>query len=181
MVDDAAFPGRLHFVGHAVRDIINRLPFVLDGELQNSRVEYAAHLDLIAPLWQSPDLFQPTDTAPVTIDTVSVSVPVARQINELVKQHRASRKRDRFGELIQRLPPNGSTRAPIDPRVTRQFKSLHDWFMRHTHLRETTSSTTPEDALRARFDNFERLIHCYVGQFFTAAAALDDILQQANK
>jgi hypothetical protein len=38
-----------------------------------------------------------------------------------------------------------------------------------------------EAELQARFDSFEGILHSFVGDFFTGARELDEILLQANQ
>ena len=51
LVDDGEyFPGRIHFIAHAVRDISDRLVYVLDPQLKAGRVQYENEMDRIEKL-----------------------------------------------------------------------------------------------------------------------------------
>lgn len=50
MIDDGEFPGRVHFIAHAVRDIADRLAYVRP-QLRGNRVQYENALDRIARAW----------------------------------------------------------------------------------------------------------------------------------
>lgn len=51
LIDDGDFPGRIHFVAHAVRDISDRLIYVLDPQLEAARVQYENAMDQIEKHW----------------------------------------------------------------------------------------------------------------------------------
>src|SRR5688572_26801818 len=51
LILDPTFSGRIHFIAHAVRDIADRLVFVLDDRLESGRVQYENCLDVIAKDW----------------------------------------------------------------------------------------------------------------------------------
>src|SRR5437764_12227451 len=46
-------PGYVHFVCHAVREIGNRLPDVVLGMQDGSRLDYKVHMDTIASMWHN--------------------------------------------------------------------------------------------------------------------------------
>ena len=51
MVEDESFPGRIHFVWHAIREIRNRLPDAVAGPVYSSNLEYSDLIEKIAKLW----------------------------------------------------------------------------------------------------------------------------------
>ncbi len=58
LLNEGDFPGRIHFIAHAVRDIADRLVFVLDPQLKGRRVQYEQEMDGIEKLWPELQTFQ---------------------------------------------------------------------------------------------------------------------------
>ncbi len=174
------FPGRVHFIAHAVRDIGNRLVFVLDPQLRTSQVQYANQLDLIEPLWPNIQDLEETDEQAVR-DTVSIDYKLAARIDSLIAAHRDSRRNPSNLDLLFRyLMRSEPSRADVNRRVIRDFKMNWQYFMKLAHLRDVPTEFE-EAELQARFDTFEGILHSFVGDFFTGARELDAILLQANQ
>lgn len=182
LLEAVRFPGRVHFVAHAVRDIADRLVFVLDGHLEGSRVQYEQKLDQIGVLW--PELRtlrqdgRPADIA----GTVSINNSVVSLIDDLVKAHRDRRQRPSNSELLFRfLMRNEPSRAEVNDRLVADFKGTREWFMSLTHLRHKQAPQVDESELQRQFAKFEGMLYSFVGDFFAVIAELDDALQHANK
>ena len=181
MLLDETFPGRLHFIAHAVRDIADRLIFVLDQDLPESRAQYDNHLDRIEPLWIDPVAVsgESDDSSP---ESVTIGSKVASLINTLVTDHRERRERPSKYELLFRhLMRNEPLTASANRRLAQDFKRVHKWFVACAHLRRDTSAALIEESeLQLLFASFEGMIHSFVGDFFTGTAELDEILRQTN-
>ena len=172
------FPGRIHFIAHAVRDIADRLIYVLDPQLEGSRVQYENELDNIEKIW--PSLATLSDNKSVE-DEVAIDYKVALKINDLVKAHQDRRKRPSNYELLFRyLMRNEPLRGETNQRLVGDFKKTRKWFMDKTHLRKKALKVS-EAELQMQFNNFEGMIHSFVGDFFTVIKEIDEILQQTNE
>lgn len=181
LLDDMDFPGRVHFIAHAVRDIADRLIFVLDPQLKGSRVQYANELDRIEKLW--PEIQTIGDVSDLTDgrETVTIDYLLASMIDSLVKAHRKRKKRPSNYELLFRfLMRNEPSRAALNQRLVADFKKMRDWFMKLTHIPAKKVPEVDEDKLQTQFSKFEGMLYSFVGDFFTGTAELDEILQQAN-
>ena len=180
MLDDPEFPGRIHFIGHAIRDITNRLAFVLNTQLQGRRVQYEDRMDAIAEEWPGLALLDADGDG--ANDHVPMPVAVARRIDSLVNDHRNRREQpSNFDLLFQHLASENPNRGPVNVRIVQEFKRVHNWFMDRTHLPRTEGQIVPEDELRQQFQRFEAMLYAFVGDFFTGRAELDNVLQQANR
>jgi len=178
----AAFPGRVHFIAHAVRDIADRLVFALDADLASTRVQYENHLDAIQGQWPSLDHSLQESGSLAGADTIPIPLSVARRIDNLVVEHRNRRERPSQYELLfQRLATQDPSRAMINQRLVASFKEIRQWFMSLTHLRRSAPPEVGETELCGRFEAFEKTLHSFVGSFFTGTQELDAILQQANR
>jgi len=182
LLDEEEFPGRIHFIAHAVRDIADRLVFVLDPQLKGSRVQYDNDMDKIEKLWPQFQTIQGSNEETVAQDTVHIDCKVASMIDTLVRSHRERRQHPSNYELLFRfLMRQEPTKAQVNQRVVSDFKKMRKWFMRITHLRGKKAPEIDENELRTQFNNFEGMLYSFVGEFFTGAAELDEILQQANQ
>lgn len=181
LLGDESFPGRIHFIAHAVRDITDRLVFALDSQLTSKQVQYANKLDDLVEPWSKVKGIASTNDASVTHDSVTIDQTLASIIDSLVSDHCARRQAPSNYELLFRyLMRSEPTRANVNQRLVAEFKEMHDWFMRLAHLRAKRPPDIPEEELNTQFNRFEGMIHSFVGDFFTGTAELDDILQQAN-
>lgn len=177
-----SFPGRIHFIGHAVRDIADRLPFVLNPQNDPHRVQYEEHLDTIQKQW--PAIDKPTSSKKQlgADEVVSIPLLLARQIDKLVNEHRTRRSRPSNAQLlIEYLTRMHSSSGGANLRIVEQFKDIRKWFMGLTHLRVTEAPDVGQSELLAKFEAFEDTLHSFVGNFFTGTGDLDAILKQANE
>ncbi len=182
LVGNASFPGRVHFIAHCVRDISDRLIFVLDSTLDGSRVQYEQVCDSIAKEWPQLDELFPSSSFPTVTDTVPIPLQVAQRIDQLLSAHRSRRSGpSKFELLFVRLNQNDPSQPELNQRIVKEFQQTREWFMRLTHLRRGEPPIVDERELRLRFESFEKILHSFVGNFFTGIRELDAILQQANK
>jgi hypothetical protein len=169
------------FIAHAMRDIADRLPVVLDKQEEESRVQYDNALDLIEQWWPRFDALTRTDTLPGDVDSVSVPFIVAKHINDLVVKHRKRRDGSPYERLFCLLTPKefASRGLGLPTRVAKGFERTRDWFMAHAHFPRESTEEVDEKELRAQFGRFETILHSFVGRFFTSTKELDDVLNQA--
>ena len=124
LLSQPGFPGRVHFIAHAVRDIADRLVFVLDPQLKGSRVQYESEMDKIVKDWPKLEVFNDT-CALDQPDTVQINYVVASRINLLVKVFRhLTIPFTAFG--IRGTSAAESTRSPavhFRPRLTTDWLS----------------------------------------------------------
>ena len=174
------FPGRIHFIAHAVRDIADRLIYVLDPQPSTARVQYENSLDIIEEEWPPVQAISNGAELP-SREVAAIPYSLAVRIDKLVAEHRERRKRPSQYELLFRyLMRRTRTQSDANQRLVRDFKKNREWFMKLTHLRVGAEPTVDEAELQSRFAAFERMLHGFVGNFFTGIKELDDILQQAN-
>jgi hypothetical protein len=182
MLGEHSFPGRIHFIAHAVRDIADRLITVLDPQVDAKRVQYENELDRIEKHWPTIDAIGDDKVEPDNQDTVRLEFKVAVMIDSLVRAHRARRRNPSNYELLFRfLMRQEPSRSEVNERLVRDFKKVRHWFMERTHLRTKKTPLVDESELNAQFSKFEAMLHSFVGDFFTGTAELDEILQQANR
>lgn len=182
LLDNQRFPGRVHFIAHAVRDIADRLIFVLDPQVEGTRVQYEGEMDAIERQWPKLDPIEERSDKSAVHDGISINRHLAARIDALVQAHRERRRRPSQYELLFRyLTRQGLYQGEANQRLVSDFKKTRDWFMKLTHLRRDKPPQVGEDELQTQFSKFESMLHSFVGHFFTGIAELDEILQQANQ
>jgi len=182
LLNEGDFPGRIHFIAHAVRDIADRLVFVLDPQLKGRRVQYEQEMDGIEKLWAELQTIQGTNDGAAAQDTVPIDYRLASKIDALVRAHRERRQRPSNYELLFRfLMRQEPSQAEVSKRLVSDFKKMRKWFMELTHLRGNEAPKVDENELHTQFNKFEGILYSFVGGFFTGTAELDEILQQTNR
>lgn len=186
-----AFPGRVRFVAHAVRDIRNRLPDVIAGPKAGGTVQYKNRLDDIANLWKKygipldsslPAKVSEGDALPSNNDIPALPYPLFQKVASLVRDHeRTSEKRS---EAARRLflaidPNNRVSEATLRPRI-QYWLDTTEWFVERAHNRGQKDTEMGDDELKTRFESFEYALSAMVREFFKTVVDLDEILEQAN-
>jgi hypothetical protein len=184
-------PGYTRFVGHAVREIRNRLPSVISGSTSGEQLQYKNRLDEIIKICKKSGF--PTDgTLPVV---ASVPNPVesrptncvlpfelAHSFTELIGDHEKARERPR--DTAKRLfiglrPENQKFVDTLRPAIT-QWLEVTGWFMSITHDNDRVDAGVDGNELVQKFELFETTLNAIVQQFFTTTDALDEILEETN-
>jgi hypothetical protein len=182
LLDDPAFPGRVHFIAHAVRDIVDRLPYVLDPQPASSRVQYENRMDQIAKLWSS---LQPLDASrddSKRNSEVTIELKVAKLIDSFVLEHLGRpRRRSNHELLFKILMRKEPSQAAVSQLLLSEFEDVRQWFMAFAHLPATKPREVSHEELCSQFTKLEGMLHSFVGDFFTGTAPIDEILRQANE
>ncbi len=182
LLHDRHHHGRVHFIAHAVRDIADRLVFVLDPQLEGNRVQYEATLDKIMNKWPNLNKITNNDNKDFQHNLVTIDYDLAIMIDSLVKDHQKRRKRPSNYELLFRhLMRNEPSQGVVNERVIADFKKMRKWFMDRTHLRTKEAPQIEESELKTQFNKFEGMLYSFVGDFFAGTQELDEILYQANQ
>lgn len=180
LLEDRSFPCRVHFISHAIRDIADRLVYVLDPRLESSRVQYENELDRISEGWPVLNDLQDTNRSDDLNSDISIPYELAVRIDSLVKSHIERRNRpSSYDLLFQYLMKNEPRKGLSHERIAREFKKVRGWFMERTHLRKE-GLEFDEEELRAQFMRFEGILYSFVGDFFTVKVEIDEILRRAN-
>ena len=91
-----AFPGRTRFIGHAVREIRNRLPDAFSGAIRGQRLDYTKRVAAISTAWRAGGLHEPLIPNDVEFRSpsagdsrylVGIAPEVHQLINDLVTDH----------------------------------------------------------------------------------------------
>ncbi len=174
--EDPRFPDRVLVIAHAVREINNTLPEVLDSSSKRNRLEYRNHLDDISSEWPSISLVDAKNISEEA--TVSIKIKTALRIDCLIEEHR--KERDNFAQfdiLFKILTRAQPSRGDINSAIVRDFKNTHGIFVRWSKKRTLIDNPPTESDLIKCFRKFENTLYSFVGNFFESLKKLDELLK----
>jgi hypothetical protein len=182
------FPGRTRFIGHAVREIRNRLPETITG-VKSELFQWKNQLDGIVYDWRRAG-FALDGSLPVSatteVGTPSDDVPISRKllqkISILLAEHAAARERPE--ETARRLfegvdPRNQNARETLVP-IVKQWLEVTTWFMAITHDSGRIDEAIGREELQGQFELFETILAALTREFFKTLGDLDEILEETN-
>lgn len=184
-------PGSARFVAHAVREVCDRLLYYVHGT-GVSQLQYTNRLDSIARKWKQSGF--PTDGS-VALDSTTeaerllptdhVAVPrgVFREVDELIKDHLASRKKpeDVARDLFRTVATESEEWLDQLRPSLLQLVEVRKWFVARVHDSGDTKATRMTEEFWSQFDLFERTLASLVRRFFATTEELDAILEDANR
>ena len=188
MLCQDSLPGRTRFIGHAVREIRNRLPDAIAGPTRGPRLDYVKRVEAIGAAWTDAGLGRPANPngdllPPPTANETggqSITIPaeVFRLIDALINDHRSvpetrAGATSRFFEAC--APENKNQRETMRP-VIRHWMDVTDWFMDRTHDSGKTDAACDPREFRRRFELFESTLSSLIGAFYASMDELDEIL-----
>jgi hypothetical protein len=194
LLDDDAMPARGRLLAHCAREIINRLPDYLNLPVPTGQIQYVPALDRIAPLWQeetnlagaSAGLAESTahDGSLTEPPTMSISVELHRQIDQLVTTHLQSRMtaRQKLRVVIEAAgqPGGGFSQGQLDT-LARHWDALRKWFVERVHVPATPGTQEDFAEYVARFNTLEDILYSVLCPFYGPLEELDEILEKTNR
>lgn len=195
MIYENHLPGHTRFIAHAVREIANRLPDVIDGQREGGYLDYKSKVDSLDREWKESGL--PTDLSlPIKVSEAGrhlndgeVGIPISLYLKlaELLKEHRDARERP--AEKAKRIfKSKGKTRAyrnykgkEVNLRIlVKSWKDIIDWFKQFVHDNGKRDADIDVNRMQENFEIFESFLFGVVGPFFETLEEIDEILGKAN-
>lgn len=182
-----SFPGRVHFITHAIREIGNRLPTALGPKVKKKEAGYEDHTRTIRRRWLVEGL--PADGKPPqplggSVPSASgprrheVTVGLLRAVGKLIAAHdkaeanREARERAKFGDLSD-LGSNPSY-------VIKYWGRWADEAVEFAHAREEPLPAEKDAEWVAKFYAFEQELMAIARPSYENLDALDGLLGEAN-
>lgn len=186
MACDEAFPGRVWFVAHAIREIRNRLTDAMGGEVAVSRTNYKELTAEVHTQWVqdglpedgTPSVDAPAEPSAADLGRREVSGELLKAVGALVAGHIAatdnneSRARRLF-EAAGGGPPPGY--------VVRGWLKETRWANAYAHVRNKPLGSEDEQALVGHFRGFEQTLKAIANPSYENMDMLDEILDAANR
>ena len=178
-----SFPGRVHFICHAVRDIYRHLPQTFGVKSLPRPAEILPVL--IKELTCAWEVFRPSNKSDgaETKSDVFVSLQVYRCVTKIVEKSNQLKQQSTVGkQLAVALFRSFDRRQEefIEPWIIDAFDAEYDFFVKRAHLVISVDKMPTDDGLLERFEGFERAFHSLVGPYFSGKGELDAILQGTN-
>ncbi len=180
-----SFPGRVHFICHAVRDIYRFLPQTLGAKSLTRSFE--AYPNLHENLVQAWEQFPAINNDERQNSYVSVRLQVLFRMRNAVRKIAAMDDKfetqrtvgQQFAVALFRSIDRQNDDY-IAPWIFASFDAEYKFFVSRAHLAVSVEKIPTDDGLLEHFDAFERAFHSLVGSYFTGKEELDEILQETN-
>jgi hypothetical protein len=188
LLTDENFPGRVHLISHAARDIANRVPEIIAGREQLPRVELTDELDQLTDLWSQNGFDRTTlpegmgnQGAATTKHDVPIPVELFRHLQTLISRHAqvAQKNRDKATKMIEAVARENAGRQDSLVPLARQWVELARWFQRLAHG-GLKNAAVDEHELQAKFRSLETYLYTLIGEFYEGVEKLDAILEDTN-
>ena len=186
MALDDTFPGRVWFVAHAIREIRNRLPDALAGEVASPRTDYAELANTVHTSWVADGLpadgTRPVDANPdpsaAGPDRRDVSGELVDAVAGLIAGHLAASENN---EAKARRLFEAVGGAPPPTYVVNSWLRGTRWANAFAHVRNKPLSSNDEETLARNFVAFEESLMAISSRSYENMDVLDEILGAANR
>lgn len=186
MAMDEGFPGRVHFIAHAIREIRNRLPDALDGTLELPKSKYPKYVGKLHEQWveegfltsgSGPSIEKHTEANSAAIGCV-VSHEFISAVASLIAHH-TGLEADRDALRTPRFEALAGT-GPHPQHVWKNWRDASRSAERFAHARNKTLPPSADGERTASFLAFERFLIVISKRAQENIADLDELLLEAN-
>ena len=181
------FPGRVHFIAHAIREIRNRLPGALGPKVPGGGASYEHLTEKIHKRWVAeglpedgrlplPEESVPSASGPSRRD---VSVAFLASVGRLIEDHmraranREARESAAFGALADA--------GPVPRHVAKNWGNLFPDVQKFVHARDEPLPERADDEWVRNFFQFEGALMAVFKLSRENLDDLDKLLDEANK
>lgn len=189
LIEDEQNRGRVYFVAHAAREIINRLPDAFG--LTKPRFNATKQIESLLPLWQTvrsdlrPTVQQLSEGEVPAADPAEINLPIqlARGLDRFFTEFESSEQEThqvKAVNLFKSLAPDHPivTANAVEP-AAKEYRRLAKWFVKEVHASEAGSACF-EDCKR-QFELLETFLFGLLSpDFYEPFDELHDIIKQAN-
>jgi len=175
------FPGYLQFISHAVREIRNRIPYIILGDVQE-RFEWTKELKNLEDCWRKAEVFSNRVTEEEQLEeAIPVSLNVCKEIDQILDRYRKNNEtyENKMFRLFKFLQNRKTSEEVLRPIVL-HWKAVTKWFEKKVHIGEKTSNIGI-DEIKQKFIEFERMLYALQGNIYSGMDDLDEILEETNR
>ena len=181
-----SFPGRMHFVAHAIREIRNRLPGALGTTVKRRNAGYEHLTDKIRERWLAEGLPEdgrlppPAESAPSASGRLrrDVSVEFLASVGRLIEAHdeaqanKRAREEHAFGTL--------SDRGPSPRYIVENWKTLYPDAHEFAHAADEPRPAEADREWVANFFAFEGVLMTISKPSYENLDDIDKLLERTN-
>lgn len=184
-----SFPGRVHFLAHAIREIRNRLPGALGPKVKQRKAGYEDLTDKIVTQWDKEGL--PADGhLPLPEGSVppasgserrEVSSNLLVSVGRLIKDHNAAKtnRSDRERSGFSDLTEHNESQQHVVQNWNKLFRNAHQFA--HVGERDEPLPKEVDAEWVENFVSFEQHLFAVQRHSYANLDELDKLLQKANK
>ena len=181
------FPGRVHFIAHAIREIRNRLPGALGPKVKRRDAGYEHFTAKVHERWVAEGLPEdgslpllkepePHASGPARRD---VSVEFLASVGKLIEDHiearanRAARDNSAFGDL--------GDESPVPRHVVENWRNMFPDVHKFAHVRDEPLPAEADGEWVRKFFAFENNLMALSKPSYENLDDLDRLLNEANR
>lgn len=180
-----SFPGRAHFIAHAIREIRNRLPDALGLRVGHRDARCEQFADKVRERWLAEGL--PEDGRLSQAGSASLaSDPAGRRVSdeflasvgELIEEHNEAQENRRIRD--EHAFSALSDRGPVPPYFVDYWRRLYRDAHGVAHLRDEPLPAEADGEWVANFRDFEDILMALSKRSYETLDDLDALLERAN-
>lgn len=172
--------GYVTFISHAGRDLMNRLAPTVRG-IESKQVQYQQHLDDLKEDWKNEwggEEFKEFDDVE---NGHLIPYGVCQKIKKLIKEHQDGRKRsENINELFFNTFLDSFSQKKIKEDFPSNWKETREWFLKHTHLRQTKFSEEVPYEVATHFQRLNEFLYLAASSEYERIKVLHEILEETN-
>lgn len=186
MAMDERFPGRVHFIAHAIREIVLHLPNAIDGTLKLPRLDYAPLVENVRERWIA-DGFPADGSGPSLDERIQpLSGPTRQEVSSelidkvatLLKRH-VTTKRRKATLATQRFEALAGP-GPHPQFLLGLWKATYRVAVKFAHGWDKELPPTADREWTDNYLAFERFLMVISKRAQENIADLDELLREAN-
>ncbi len=178
------FPGRVHFICHAIRDIYRHVPRTFGVKsLPRPAEVFPSMVKELAIAWREFPASEAKDEQSVSESDLGVSRQVHRWLRKIIDKSNQLKDQSTVGNQLAIALFRSMDRREgdfIEPWIIAAFDAEYDFFVKRAHLAVSVDKVPTDDGLVDHFEAFERAFHSLVGPYFSGKGELDAILRKTN-
>lgn len=187
MAMDERFPGRVHFIAHAIRELVLHLPNAIDGTLKLPRLDYEPLVERVRKRWIA-DGFPADGSGPLLDEhTQPLAGPTRRKVSTelidevavLLEQHVTTKRRK--ATLATRRFEVLAGPGPHPPFLLGLWKTTYREAVKFAHDWDKELPSTADREWTNNFLVFEQFLVVISRRAQENIADLDELLQEANR
>ena len=172
-------PGYITFVSHAGRDLMNGLVRL---KIRREQAPYPDLVDKLQKDWEDKWGVSGFNEIDNTEDGHVIPYGVCEKIQELIDRHRAGRLRgSETGILFFSNFLDYADEAEIPQNFLMEWKDASQWFVRHTHLRESEFEMDASSEVERHFQTLDDLLYNAASSELERIRSINEILEATNE